>query len=132
MLRSFASRPPAHHVDVKQFGKVRRTRVWDHVLDNEYSATRRCSVTLVLKNPDAFIIIPVVQDQLHHVCVSLGSRLEHIPSHVLAPVTNPQFASPETCAIRANLRSFEDSSFEMRILRQKPRQHVAMTAAHVA
>jgi hypothetical protein len=119
-------------VDVKQFGKVRRTWVWDHVLDDEYSATWRCRLALVLQNLDAFIVIPVVQDQLHHVCVGLGSGLEHIPSHVLAPVAHSQFACPEAGGIRDDLRSFQDCSLEARILRQEPGQHIPMTAAHVA
>ena len=44
LLRSLASRPPAHHVDVKQFGEVRRLWVGDDVLDDEYSAARSSSL----------------------------------------------------------------------------------------
>src|SRR5262249_34671547 len=30
LLRAFAPRAPAHHVDIEQLGKVRRRGVWDH------------------------------------------------------------------------------------------------------
>src|SRR6185503_16975924 len=92
---SFPPGSPAHHVDVEELGEMRHGGLGDEMFDDEHAAAL-CSGDV--DRPQylyAFLVIPVMQNQLHQIGIGGWNLLEHVAGNILAARAEAKFFRPQ-------------------------------------
>src|SRR5579864_7969411 len=126
---------PSHdkHLHIKELATVRVVTRGDHAVDNKHPSLLTHSGATVRENRSAALIVPVVEDALHHVGIAaFGHRLEEVPRFHDAAFSNVLGCDVLILSgARDDRGLIEEHSLQFRIRLEDGAQEAAVSPAHV-